>query len=333
MSKRRAVITAVAHYVPPDVYDNKHFEKYLDTNDEWIQTRTGIKERRYARPEVATSDLALPAAEECIAQRGLSKKDIDCIVFATVTPDYVFPATACLLQHKLGLPKAWGFDLSAACSGFLYALETARRFVESGGARCVLVCGADKMTSIVNPNDRATAILFGDAGAAVLVESVENSEVGIVDSVLQVDGSGVEALYMPAGGSVCPASAESVAKNLHYAVQDGQTVFKSAVTKMAEVCYEIMQRNALTANDIHWLVPHQANFRIINATANRMGISSEKVMMNISRYGNTTAATIPMCLSEWQKDGKIAYGDNLILAAFGGGYTWGSMYVRWGIRS
>ncbi len=332
MATRRAVITAVSHYAPPDVYTNAHFESYMDTTDEWIQTRTGIKERRFAKADVATSDLALPAAQDCIAQRGIDKSEIGCIIFATVTPDYMFPATACVLQHKLGIPNAWGFDLSAACSGFLYALETARRIVESDGAKFVLVCGADKMTTIINPNERATAILFGDAGAAVLVEGVENTDVGIIDSVLQVDGAGGQALYMPAGGSVMPPSHETVEKNLHYAHQDGQAVFKSAVTRMSEVCAQIMERNNLTGDDIRWLAPHQANLRIIGATAQRMGIDISKVMINIERYGNTTAATIPMCLSEWQKAGKINYGDNVILAAFGGGFTWGSMYMKWGIK-
>jgi 3-oxoacyl-[acyl-carrier-protein] synthase-3 len=330
----RAAITAVAHYVPPRVVPNSFFETYLDTTDEWIRTRSGISERRYAERDVATSDLALPAAEEVIAARGLSKSDIDCIIFATVTPDHVFPATANIMQRKLGLPNTvWGFDLSAACSGYLYALETARRLVESGGYKCVLLLGADKMTSIINPNDRATAILFGDAGTATLIEPSTDENVGIIDSLLHADGTGKEALFMPAGGSANPASHETVDKAWHYAFQDGQTVFKAAVKGMADVSYDIMQRNSLSADDVRWLVPHQANLRIIDATANRMGLDKSKVMINIHKYGNTTAATIPMCLSEWHQAGHINYGDNLVLAAFGGGFTWGSMYMKWGIHS
>jgi len=328
---KRAVITAVEHYVPPKVVTNAHFEAYMDTSDEWIRTRTGIGERRFAEPDVATSDLALPAAEEALRKRGLGKGDVDCVIFATVTPDYMFPATACVIQHKLGLTNAWGFDLSAACSGYLFGLETARRLVESGGARRVLLCGADKMTSIINPQDRTTAILFGDAGTATLVEASEDESVGIMDAILHADGSGGQSLYMPAGGSVKPASHETVDKHEHFAIQDGQTVFKAAVKGMADVSYEIMQRNNLKPDDVRWLVPHQANLRIIDATANRMGLDASKVMINISRYGNTTAATIPMCLSEWQKSGQLQRGDNVILAAFGGGFTWGSIYLKWGM--
>ncbi len=334
MKTRRAAITAIAHYVPERVIPNTHFESYMDTSDEWIRTRTGIVERRFADSTVTTSDLALPAAEEVIATRGISKNKIDAIIFATVTPDHVFPATANIIQHKLGLHHhVWGFDLSAACCGYLYALETARRLVESGGYKCVLLCGADKMTSIINPNDRATAILFGDAGTATLIEPDESGTVGIMDSILYADGAGKQSLYMPAGGSAKPASAETVAAGEHFAFQDGQTVFKSAVTNMADVSYEIMQRNHLSPDDVRWLVPHQANLRIIDATANRMGLDMNKVMVNIQKYGNTTAATIPMCMSEWHKAGKIDYGDNLILAAFGGGFTWGSMWLKWTIQS
>jgi 3-oxoacyl-[acyl-carrier-protein] synthase III len=332
MNTRRAIISAIAHYVPPRVVTNAHFEAYMDTSDEWIRTRTGIAERRFADSTMATSDLALPAAEEVIATRGIDRSTIDAVLFATVTPDHVFPATANILQHKLGLKQnVWGFDLSAACSGYLYALETARRLVESGGYKRVLVCGADKMTSIINPHDRATAILFGDAGTATLVEPDESGEFGVMDSILYADGAGKASLYMPAGGSAKPASADSVAAAEHFATQDGQTVFKAAVKGMADVSYDIMQRNNLSADDVRWLVPHQANLRIIDATANRMGIDASKVMINIQKYGNTTAATIPMCLSEWHKAGQIQRGDNLVLAAFGGGFTWGSMWLKWAL--
>lgn len=326
-----ANITAVAHYVPDDVFPNSYFEDKIDTSDEWIRTRTGIRERRFLL-NGATSDLIVPAAKQCLEQRGITPQDIDCVIVCTVTPDNMFPSTAATVQRKLGLTNAWGFDLSAACSGFLYGLMTAASLVESGRVNRVLLCGADKMSSILNPEDRTTYILFGDGGGAVLVERSDDENVGIMDSILKMDGNGGASLYMTAGGSAKPASHETVDNKEHYAVQDGQTVFKSAVVGMADVSAEIMEKNNLTADDITWLVPHQANLRIIDATARRMGLSSDKVMINIDRYGNTTAGTIPICLSELWQQGKLKYGDGVILASFGAGYTWGSIYLRWGMK-
>ena len=326
----RAAITAVGHYVPEDVYPNSYFESYLDTSDEWIRERTGIRERRFAR-NGATSDLIVPAARMCLEQRGITPADIDCIIVATVTPDYFFPSTAAVVQQKLGVVNAWGFDLSAACSGFIFALVTAAKLVESGAAKRLLLCGADKMSAITDFQDRSTAVLFGDAGGVVLLEPSEDEQVGVLDYVLYMNGEGGKYLYMPAGGSAKPPSLETVKNREHYVHQEGRTVFKEAVVRMAEVTLEIMQRNGLRAEDIEWLVPHQANLRIITATAERMGLSMEKVMVNIDRYGNTTAATIPLCLSEWYAAGRLDYGDRLILVSFGAGYTWGAVYVRWSL--
>jgi 3-oxoacyl-[acyl-carrier-protein] synthase-3 len=331
---KKAVITAVGHYVPDNVITNKYFEERMETTDEWILTRTGIQERRYAPDDMATSDMGVRAIQDCLKMRGIDKDEIDFIICATVTPDHVFPATACLMQHKLEMkhPNIWGFDISAACSGFIFALETARRMIESGGSKKALVVGADKMTAIVDPQDRATCIIFGDGAGAVLLEASDDDNVGIIDAVLHVDGSGLPHLHMKAGGSAMPASHETVEKRLHYAYQEGQHVFKSAVKSMTEATSDVMHRNNLTGKDVAWLVPHQANMRIIEATASRMELDKERVMINIQRYGNTTAGTIPICLSEWQKAGKIKHGDNMILAAFGGGYTYGAMYLKWGIK-
>jgi 3-oxoacyl-[acyl-carrier-protein] synthase-3 len=331
---KKAAITAVGHYVPDNIITNSYFESRIDTTDEWIRTRTGIRERRYAPDDMATSDMSVHAIEDCLKMRGISKDEIDFIVVATVTPDHVFPATACLIQHKMNMkhPHIWGYDISAACSGFLFALETARRMIESGGVNKALVVGADKMTAIVDPQDRATCIIFGDGAGAVLLEASDDESVGIIDSVLHVDGSGFSHLHMKAGGSVMPASHETVDKRYHFAYQEGQAVFKSAVKSMADAAFDLMKRNNLKGEDVAWLVPHQANLRIIGATANRMELDKERVMINIDKYGNTTAATIPLCLSEWQKAGKIKHGDKMILAAFGGGYTYGATYIKWGIR-
>ncbi|MBI3259571.1 MAG: ketoacyl-ACP synthase III, partial [Ignavibacteriae bacterium] len=293
--------------------------------------RTGIRERRFLL-EGATSDMIVPAAQECLAQRGLTPEDIDCVIVCTVTPDNMFPSTAATVQRKMGLTNAWGFDLSAACSGFLYGLTTGAALIESKSVRRVLVCGSDKMSSIINPDDRSTYILFGDGAGVVLLEHSEDKSIGIKDSILKMDGRGGDYLYMTAGGSAKPPTHETVANKEHYAVQDGQTVFKSAVVGMADVSEEIMKKNNLTADDIAWLVPHQANLRIIDATARRMGLSPDKVMINIDRYGNTTAGTIPICLSELWHQGKLKYGDGVILASFGAGYTWGSIYLRWGMK-
>lgn len=328
--KKRAKITAVGHYLPEHRLTNEDLEKMVDTNDEWIRTRTGIKERRILKDEdKATAFMGSEAAKELLQQRGISADEIDVIICATVTPDYLFPATACLIQEKIGADNAYGFDLSAACSGFLFAFTTGCSFIESGNAEKVLVIGSDKMSSIVDYTDRSTCILFGDGAGAVLLEASDD-ETGVIDFVNHTEGDTNNALFQHAGGSLNPASKETVANNQHVVSQDGRTVFKKATVGMADVSLEIMERNNLTADDVAWLVPHQANLRIIDATANRMGVSSDKVMVNIDKYGNTTAATIPLCLYEW-KD-KLNHGDNLILAAFGGGYTWGATYLKWGMK-
>jgi 3-oxoacyl-[acyl-carrier-protein] synthase-3 len=322
------VITAVGMYVPDTIYDNKYFETIVDTNDEWILTRTGIKERRILK-EGATSDLAANAALDLLKSKNIDPEEIECIIVATVTPDMFFPSTACLVQQKIGAKNAWAFDLSAACSGFLFALNTGKNFIESGNYKKVLVIGADKMSAITDYTDRNTCILFGDAGAAVLLEPETNLNYGIKDSLLYVDGSGESSLHMRGGGSLNPSSYETVDKKMHYIYQDGKAVFKVAVKGMADVSAAIMEKNGLKGDDIAYLVPHQANLRIIDATAQRMGVSKDKVMINIHKYGNTTAATIPLCLVEYYRDGKLKKGDNLILSAFGAGYTWGAIYLTW----
>jgi 3-oxoacyl-[acyl-carrier-protein] synthase-3 len=329
MSKITAAITAVGGYVPEYRLTNKELEKMVETNDEWIRSRTGIEERRILKGEgKGTSDLAVPAILEILKKKNLDPKEIDCIICATVTPDMIFPATANIISDKVGAVNAFGFDLNAACSGFLYALTTGAAFIESGRYKKVIVVGADKMSSIVDYTDRNTCVLFGDAAGAVLLEA--NTEgYGLLDSLLKSDGSGRPYLHMKAGGSIKPASIETVTAREHFAYQEGKTVFKFAVVGMADVSAEILERNHLTADDIAWLVPHQANLRIIDATANRMGLPKEKVMINIHKYGNTTAATIPLCLWEWQD--QLKKGDNLILAAFGGGFTWGASWVKWAI--
>jgi 3-oxoacyl-[acyl-carrier-protein] synthase-3 len=331
MSKITAAITAVNGYVPDYILTNDELSTMVDTNDEWITTRTGIKERRILKGEgLGTSDLAVPAVQGLLKKRGIGAEEIDLIIFCTTTPDMPFPATANSFAHKIGAINAWGFDMQAACSGFLFGLATGAQFIESGKHKKVLVVGADKMSSIVDYQDRATCIIFGDgAGAALLEPSTEGY--GILDSVLKSDGSGIPFLNMKAGGSIKPASHETIDAREHYAYQEGKAVFKFAVTNMADVAAEVMERNNLTADDIAWLVPHQANKRIIDATAARTGVSEDKVIVNIERYGNTTNATIPLCLWEWES--KFKKGDNLILAAFGGGFTWGSLYIKWGYNS
>ena len=326
--KYNAMITAVGMYVPDKILDNAFFEKIVDTNDEWIRTRTGISERRLLETG-ATSDLAAKAAQDLLKSKNISPEEIDVIIVATISPDMMFPATACLVQEKIGAKNAWGFDLSAACSGFLFAFQTGASLVESGTYKKVLVIGADKMSSIVDYTDRNNCILFGDAAAAVLLEPTEDKSLGLQDSLLKIDGSGKDSLYLKGGGSLNPASHETVDNKMHYLYQDGKAVFKVAVKGMADISYDIMKKNNLTADDIAYLVPHQANLRIIDATANRMGLSKDKVMINIQKYGNTTAATIPLCLVEYYRDGKIKNGDKLIFAAFGAGFTWGSVYVVW----
>jgi 3-oxoacyl-[acyl-carrier-protein] synthase-3 len=325
---RRAAITSVGHYVPPDIYDNAYFESYLETNDKWIRERTGIQERRVLK-EGGTSELAVPAINLCLERRGIGAEEIDCIVMATVTPDMLFPSTASIIQGKIGATKAWGFDLEAACSSFLYALNVGTRLVESGAHDKVLVVGADKMTAITDYQDRNTCILFGDGGGAVLIEAIEDESVGLIDFALKSDPSGGCNLYMAAGGSLLPPSHETVDKRQHFIYQDGKTVFKAAVPGMADAAETIMRRNNLTADDIRWLVPHQANLRIISATAEWMGLSMDKVMVNIQKYGNTTSATLPICLSEWWEQGLIQKGDGIVLVTFGAGYTYGGAYVKW----
>lgn len=324
-----AMITAVGHYVPERVVDNKYFESFLDTNDLWIQTRTGIKERRYLDKDKPTSTMAIPAVQMLLKNRGISAEELDVIIVSTVTPDMPYPSTACIIQEAIGAKNCWGFDLSAACSGFLFAINTGAKLIESGSYKKILVVGADKMTSIANFKDRNTCILFGDGAAAVLLEPTEDKEYGIIDSILHIDGSGGEFLYQPGGGSLHPASHETVDKDMHYVHQDGKAVFKVAVVGMADVSEEIVLKNNLKGDDISYLVPHQANMRIITAAGERMGLPAEKVMVNIHKYGNTTCATIPLCISEYWHEGKIKKGDYIVLASFGAGYTWGSVLVRW----
>ncbi|HMO62069.1 MAG TPA: beta-ketoacyl-ACP synthase III [Ferruginibacter sp.] len=323
----KAAITAVGGYVPEYRLTNAILETMVDTNDEWIKTRTGIEERRLLKGEgLATSDMAAPAVLELCRKRGIQPDEIDCMIVGTVTPDMVFPATANIVCDKIGAKNAWGFDLSAACSGFLYALTTGASLIESGRYKKVVVVGADKMSAIVDYTDRTTCIIFGDGAGAVLLEPSAD-ENGVLDSLLKSDGSGKTYLHMKAGGSLKPPSHETVDAKEHYIFQDGQPVFKAAVKGMADAAYDLLQRNNLTGDDIAWLVPHQANKRIIDATANRMGLAHEKVMLNIQRFGNTTAATIPLCLWEWEK--QLHKGDKIVLAAFGGGFTWGATLVQW----
>ncbi|MCM5527162.1 beta-ketoacyl-ACP synthase III [Parasegetibacter sp. NRK P23] len=327
-NKITAAITAVGGYVPEDRLTNADLEKMVDTTDEWIRTRTGVEERRILKGEgKATSDMVVPAVQELCRKRGIEPSEIDCLIVGTVTPDMVFPSTANLACHKLGAVNAWGFDLAAACSGFLYSLSVGAALIESGRYKKVVVVGADKMSSIIDYTDRATCIIFGDGAGAVLLEPSTDPESGIIDSILRSDGGGAPHLHMKAGGSLNPASHETVDKKMHYAYQEGQPVFKAAVKGMADVSYELLERNNLTGDDIAWLVPHQANKRIIDATADRIGLSHDKVMLNIQRFGNTTAATIPLCLWEWES--QLKKGDNLVLAAFGGGFTWGAIWVKW----
>ncbi len=327
MKKRNAAITAVGGYVPDYILTNEELETMVDTSDEWIQSRTGIRERRILKGEgKGASDLGAPAVQNLLDKRGINADEIDLLICCTATPDMLFPATANIICEKVGAKNAWSFDLLAACSGFLFALQTAAQFVENGTHKKVVVVGADKMSSIVDYTDRTTCVLFGDGGGAVLLEP--NTEgLGLIDSNLKTDGVGRNYLCLKGGGSAYPASEKTVAEKDHFIYQEGRTVFKFAVTNMAEASYELMQRNNLTDNDIAWLVPHQANKRIIDATANRMGLDHEKVMLNIDHFGNTTTATIPLCLWEWEK--KLKKGDNLVLAAFGGGFTWGAEFLKW----
>ena len=327
MNKTTAAITAVGGYVPEYRLTNKELEKIVETNDEWIRTRTGIEERRILKEEgKASSDMAVPAIQEILQKRKISASEIDCIICATVTPDMVFPATANIIADKIGAVNAFGFDLGAACSGFLFALSTGAAFIESGRYKKVIVVGVDKMSSIIDYTDRNTCIIFGDGAGAVLLEPTTDGT-GVLDSILKSDGSGRNYLHMKAGGSLKPATMETVLAKEHYAYQEGKTVFKFAVVGMADVSAELLERNNLSSDDIAWLVPHQANLRIIAATAERIGLSKDKVMINIQKYGNTTAATLPLCLWDWEK--QLKKGDNLVLAAFGGGFTWGASWIKW----
>jgi 3-oxoacyl-[acyl-carrier-protein] synthase III len=326
----RAKITALGTYVPPRVMTNADFEKIVETSDEWILSRTGIRERHIVDKGVATSDLATEAAKAAIAERGIDAAEIEAIVVATVTPDMLFPSTTCLVQHKLGIKGAWGFDLSAACSAFVYALQAGAQFVATGAHKKVLVIGADVMSSILDYTDRSTCILFGDGAGAVILEPSDDDS-GIIDFVHEVDGSGACSLYMPAGGSLHPATHETVEKKMHYVQQDGQSVFKFAVRKMAEVCEKVLARNDVKASDIDCFIPHQANQRIISATADRLGLKPESVIINIDRYGNTTAGTIPLAMQTAREQGRLKKGDLVLLASVGAGFTVGATLLRWTI--
>ena len=325
--KIQAAITAVHGYVPDYVLSNEVLETMVDTNSEWIETRTGIKERRILKGKgLGTSDMAAEAINKLLKKKNISPEEIDMIIVGTVTPDHIFPSTSNIICDKLGATNAWGYDISAACSGFLYSLETGKQFIETGKCKKVIVVGADKMSAITDYTDRSTCIIFGDGAGVVLLEP--NTEgFGIVDSILRADGSGRKYLFQKGGGSVQPPTMRSVANHEHFVYQEGQAVFKFAVKGMADVSAEIMERNNLSGEEVAWLVPHQANKRIIDATARRMNIGSEKVMLNIQRYGNTTSGTIPLCLWDYEK--QMKKGDNIILSAFGGGFTWGAIYLKW----
>ena len=331
MSLRHAKITAVSHYVPERRVSNKDLEKIIDTSDQWIFERTGIRERRVAEKGQATSDLATIAAKRLCEKRGLDPAELDLIIVATVTPDMFFPSSACLVQTKIGAKKAWGFDLSGACSGFLYALATGAQFVATGSHEKVLIIGADVMTSIIDFKDRATCVLFGDGAGAVLLEPADDGECGIIDFILRSDGTGGQYLYMPGGGSLNPSSQETVEKKMHYVHQDGRAVFKFAVRGMAEISQEILEKHGLSARDLKLYIPHQANLRIIKAAVEKMDLEDSQVAVNIERYANTTAGTIPICLSEAAESKQITKNDYILMASFGAGFTWGSLLARWEI--
>ncbi len=328
---RRAKISALGTYVPPRVLTNADLEKMVETTDEWILERTGIRERHLVEPGMATSDLAVEAARRCLLERGLAPDAVEVIIVATVSPDMPFPATACLVQDKLGARNAWGFDLGAACSGFLYALQVGAKLVESGAQKRVLVIGADTMSSIIDYSDRSTCILFGDGAGAVLIEPAAEGEEGLIDYAHEIDGTGAAALHMPAGGSLLPASAETVASKQHFVHQDGQTVYKFAVKKMAEISESLLRRNGLTGADIAAFIPHQANRRIIVSTAERLGLPLNCVTINIDRYGNTTAATVPLAMATAREEGMLRKGGRVLLASVGAGFTAGATLLRWEI--
>ena len=324
----RAKISGLATYLPPKLLRNSDLEKMVETTNEWILERTGIEERHIVEKGVATSDLAAEAIKKLLAQKNLQPDDIDMVIVATVTPDMLFPSTACMVQTKIGANKMWGFDLSAACSGFIFALATGAQFLQTGAHKRVVVVGADVMSSIINYSDRTTCVLFGDGAGAVLLESCEEGE-GIIDFMCEVDGSGGEFLYMPAGGSLHPATHETVEKKMHYVHQQGQQVFKYAVKKMGEFSVRILEKNRIPFDQVDAFIAHQANLRIINATAERLKLSENKVVRNIHKYGNTTAATIPLAMQDAIDEGKLKKGSTVLLAAVGAGYTAGSMVLRW----
>jgi 3-oxoacyl-[acyl-carrier-protein] synthase-3 len=326
---QRVKISALGTYVPPRLLTNADLAKMVDTNDEWIMSRVGIRERHIVDKGVATSDLAFEAAKKALTQRGIEASDLDAIIVATVTPDMLFPATACLVQNKLGAQKVWGFDLSAGCSQFVYALQVGAQFVATGAHKKVMVIGADVMSSIIDYTDRATCVIFGDGAGAVIVEPSEDDSLGLIDFLHEVDGAGGVSLYMPGGGSLNPPSHETVDKKMHYVHQDGQAVFKFAVRKMAEACDEILKRNGMTGADIDLFIPHQANLRIINATADRLKMRPESIIINIDRYGNTTGATIPLAMDTAVQEGKLKKGSMVLLAAVGAGFTTGATLLRW----
>ena len=329
MPKKHAAITSVSHFLPESRLTNKDLEKIVDTTDQWILDRTGISERRIVAKGQATSDLASGAARQVLAGRGIGPEEIDLIIVATVTPDMFFPSTACVLQEKIGATNAWGFDLLGACSGFLYALATGAQFISNGSHEKVLIVGADVMSSIIDFEDRATCVLFGDGAGAVLLEPSDGPN-GVLDWILKSDGSGGQSLYMPGGGSLNPSTAETVGKKMHYVHQNGRNVFKYAVKGMVEVSQAILERNNLTTDDLKLYIPHQANLRIIKSAADKLQLDESQVAINIDRYANTTAGTIPICLSEAVEGGQVLDGDMLLLASFGAGFTWGSLLLRWG---
>jgi 3-oxoacyl-[acyl-carrier-protein] synthase-3 len=329
MKKITAAITGVQGYVPEYVMTNEELSTLVDTSDEWILSRTGIKERRVMK-DGASSDMAAAAVAQLLEKKGIDPMDIELVICATVTPDYPFPSTANVICDKVGMKNAWGYDCIAACSGFIYALSTGAQFIETGRHKKVIVIGVDKMTSILDYEDRTTCVIFGDGAGAVLLEPNEEG-LGVLDFILKSDGSGRQYLIQPAGGSANPPTHQTIDDRLHFVKQEGKAVFKFAVTNMAEVSAEIMDKNNLTSEDVDWLVPHQANLRIIDATANRMGLPKEKVMINIEKYGNTTAGTLPLCL--WDYESQLKKGDTLILSAFGGGFTWGAVYLKWAYNS
>lgn len=325
----RAKISALGTYVPPRLLTNEDLEKMVDTSHQWIMERTGIRERHIVDEGVATSDLAVEAAKKALAERGIGPSDVEAVIVATVTPDMFFPSTACLVQHKLGAKGMWGFDLSAACSAFLYALQTGAQFISTGAHKKVLVIGSDVMSSIIDYTDRATCVIFGDGAGAVVLEAAHDDSEGFIDFLHEVDGSGACSLYMPGGGSVHPSTHETVDKKMHYVHQDGQAVFKFAVRKQAEICEKLLQRNGLKGSDIQAFIPHQANKRIITATADRLGLRPESVIINIDRYGNTTAGTIPLAMDTARQEGKLKKGDLVLLASVGAGFTVGATLLRW----